>query len=88
MSELDERTANAYSRALAAARAAFEVGPADAARAARDELLEVTDPAELQRIAGALAFLAVHALPRRTRRGRSVREVLDGVAAEVLWRAS
>jgi len=88
VSAVNQSTAAAYTHALRAARAALAAGPERAARAARDELLDVTDPGELQRIAGALAYLAVYVLPRRARRGRPVGEVLDAVTAEVLWRAS
>lgn len=88
MSEIDQRTATAYARALAAARAALAAGPEDAAKAARDELLDVTDPAELMRVVGALAWLAVHRIPVSVRRGRSVSAVLDQVDLDVLLRSS
>lgn len=88
MSEVDERTATAYDRALAAARAALLAGPEDAAKAARDELLAVTDPAELMRVAGALAWLAVYRIPASVRQGRSVPSVLDRVHLEMLMGAS
>lgn len=87
MSEIPERTATAYSRALDAARAALAAGPEDAAQAARDELLAVADPAELMRVAGALAWLAVYRIPVSVRRGRSVSAVLDRVHLELLMRS-
>lgn len=86
MDRLNDRTTNAYARALDAARAALDAGTEDAAKAARNALLDVTDPAELQRIAGSLAWLAVYAVPGRVRRGRSVRDALDRVNAELLLR--
>lgn len=88
MSDINEQTATAYMRALTAARAALLAGPEDAAAAARDELLEVTDPAELMRVAGALAHLAVHTIPASVRRGRSVPSALDRLHLNLLMGAS
>lgn len=80
-----ERTADAYARALSAARAALAVGPEAAARSAAATLAEVDDPDDLRRVAGALAFLAVHGVPASVRRHRSVGAALDRAQAEVLW---
>lgn len=87
MTTIDQRTATAYARALAAARAAHAAGPQQAGRAAQAAVADVTELGELRAVVGALAALAVCGLPAAVRRGERVRSVLDGLAAEVLWRA-
>lgn len=83
-----EATAVAYSRAIGAARAALDVDVAVAAPAARDALAEVTDPEELRRVAGALAFVATVVVPRAVRRGKTVREALETCELRTLWETS
>lgn len=85
---LTRSTADAYALALAAARAALDAPDGREAPAARSVVDGVADVEELRRVVGALAFLAAKAVPRRVRRGESVRSVLDAYAAEVAWRAS
>lgn len=85
---IDEATARVYLRAVATARAALNAGAEGAARAARTSLADVDDVDELRRIAGALAHLAVAAVPHHVRRGRPTRYALDATTADVLLRAS
>ena len=60
------------------------LAPEDAALAARGVLADRT-PDELLRVAGCLAVLASVEIPRRVRRGQSVRTVLDGYSIASSW---
>lgn len=87
MGSIDDRTARAYLRAVAAARAALGAGVEGAARAACTSLADVTDVDELRRIAGALAHVAVVAVPHHVRRGRPTRYALDATTVDVRLRS-
>jgi len=88
MGELPTSTADAYSLAIGAVRAALAAPSGQEAPAGRAAVGAVDDVELLRRTVGALAFLAAKAIPRAARRGRSVATALDGYVAEITWRAS
>jgi hypothetical protein len=75
--------------AMDALSAAVDAPDRDAAVVAARERLAALDPAALLRVAGCLAALAAHDFPRRLKRGRSMRRIVDDWRLHIsLWSES
>jgi hypothetical protein len=89
VSTVDPLIAAACMRAFSAYRASIDAGPETALSAARDALADVTDPADLRRVAAvAVAMSAAVLVPAAGVTESPLRAAVDLLAAEVAWRAS